>query len=149
MLGAAAVALAATATKVTTHQTQRGKVIAAGANGHTLYMFTHDQGKSSRCNGACAAGWPPLVTKGGTAAVKGSGVNAKLLGTTRRADGKIQVTYAGHPLYEYTGDTRAGQISGEGANVFGGHWYILSTSGKAIKPKSSGGGTCNPLCPGY
>jgi predicted lipoprotein with Yx(FWY)xxD motif len=147
MLAVAAVALAATATKVTTHQTKRGKVLAAGANGHTLYLFTHDQGKASRCNGGCAAGWPPLLTKGRAAAVTGSGVNAKLLGTTLRANGRIQVTYAGHPVYEYTGDTKAGQTSGEGANVFGGHWYMLSTSGKALKPKS--GGACNPLCPGY
>src|SRR5437588_3396589 len=148
MFAVVAAAIAASGTKVTTHQTTRGKVLAAAANGRTLYLFTHDSGKTSRCSGQCATAWPPLLTTSKPVAVKGSGVKATLLSTTRRSNGKLQVTYAGHPLYLYTGDTKAGQISGEGANVFNGHWYIVSTSGTAIKPKS-GGGLCNPLCPGY
>ena len=148
LLVAAAAAIAATGTGVTTHQTKRGKVLAAASNGHTLYLFVHDSGKTSRCYGQCATFWPPLLTNGKPVAAKGSGVNAKLLGTTRRTNGKLQVTYNGHPVYLYKLDTKAGQITGEGANQFGGKWYILSTSGNAIKPKSSGG-LCNPLCPGY
>ena len=75
-------------------------------------------------------------------------MDSKLLGTTRRTNGKLQVTYNGHPLYRYSPDTKAGQINGEGADQFGGRWYIVGTNGKAIKPKS-GGSVCNPLCPGY
>jgi predicted lipoprotein with Yx(FWY)xxD motif len=147
MLAIVAGAFAASGTKVSTHQTKRGKVLAAGSNGRTLYLFTHDNGKTSRCSGQCATAWPPLLTTGRPVAVKGSGVKGALLSTTRRSNGKLQVTYAGHPLYLYTGDTRAGQISGEGFNVFGGRWYIVSTSGSAIKPKS--GTVCTTLCQGY
>jgi predicted lipoprotein with Yx(FWY)xxD motif len=147
LLAAAAAAIAASGTRVTTHQTKRGKALAAASNGRTLYLFTYDKGKTSRCTGACAVSWHPLLTTGKPVAVTGSGVKAALLSTTRRSNGKLQVTYAGHPLYLYTGDTKPGQISGEGVNVFGGSWYIVSTSGNAVKPKS--GGICNPLCPGY
>jgi predicted lipoprotein with Yx(FWY)xxD motif len=134
----------AAATTVSTHQTKRGKVLAA-ANGHSLYLFAHDTGGKSSCYGPCARAWPPLLTGAHPFAAKGSGVNAKLLGTTRRNDGKLQVRYNGHPLYLYTHDTTAGQIKGEGANQFGGHWYLVGTSGSAVKPKS----LCNPLCPAY
>jgi len=145
---AAAVAHTAGATTVTTHQTNRGKVLAA-ANGHALYMFSHDSGTTSRCTGSCAKAWPPLLTKGRPVAGNGSGVNSKLLGTTRRADGTVQVVYDGHPLYLDAADSKAGQIHGEGANKFQGHWYLVGTSGRAVKPKSGGGGVCNPLCQNY
>jgi predicted lipoprotein with Yx(FWY)xxD motif len=139
----------AQATTVTTHQTKRGKDVAAG-NGRTLYLFTADKAGRSACNGACAATWKPLLASGRPAAAKGSGLKAKLLGTIRRANHSLQVTYNGHPLYEFTGDTKAGQISGEGANQFGGNWYIVNPSGNAVKPKASGGGNlCNPICQGY
>lgn len=132
------------ATTVSTHQTKRGKVLSA-ASGHALYLFAHDTGGKSSCYGSCAKAWPPLLTSGHPLAAKGSGVNAKLLGTTRRKDGKLQVSYNGHPLYLYTHDTAAGQIKGEGANQFGGHWYVVGASGNAVKPKM----LCNPLCPAY
>ena len=124
-----------------------GHILVDG-RGITLYDFPPDQGTKSVCYGACAALWPPLLTKGKPVAISGSGVNPKLLGTTRRTDGKLQVTYNRHPLYLYKPDSKAGQINGEGANQFGGRWYIVGTNGNAIKPKSSGG-LCNPLCPGY
>jgi predicted lipoprotein with Yx(FWY)xxD motif len=145
--GAAAAPAAhqASATTVSTHQTKRGKVLAA-SNGHALYLFAHDSGGKSSCYGSCAKTWTPLLTSGHPIAGKGSGVNAKLLGTTRRQDGKLQVTYNRHPLYMYSRDTAAGQIKGEGANQFGGHWYVVNTSGNAVKPNTS---VCNPLCPGY
>jgi predicted lipoprotein with Yx(FWY)xxD motif len=145
---AAPIARLAGATTVTTHQTKRGKDLAA-SNGHALYLFVHDKGTSSTCYGACAKAWPPLLTKGAPAAAKGSGVNPKLLGTTKRTGGTVQVTYHGHPLYEYAKDTKPGQINGEGANQFGGHWYLVNTSGNDVKPKSGGGSVCDPLCPGY
>src|SRR6266699_3335567 len=63
------------------------------SKGITLYDFPPDKGTTSVCYGACAALWPPLVTKGKP--VAGPGVRASLLGTTKRKDGKLEVTYAG------------------------------------------------------
>ena len=56
------------------------------------------------------------------------------LGTTKRPDGTTQVTYGGHPLYRYAGDTATGQTGGQGSKAFGGAWYVVSPSGKAIDP---------------
>jgi hypothetical protein len=60
-------------------------------------------------------------------------VNPKLLGTTSRNDGKIQVTYNGWPLYSYVRDSEPGQTKGEAANLFGAHWYVLNTKGQEVK----------------
>lgn len=141
------VARRAAAATLSTHNTKRGTVLAA-SNGHTLYMFTQDKGTTSECSGSCASVWLPLLTSGHAVAAKGSGVNSKLLGTTRRTNGQVQVTYHGHALYTYTHDKKPGQINGEGANQFGGRWYVLGTSGNPIKPKS-GGSACNPVCQSY
>ena len=129
----------ATAGKVTLHKTKLGSVLAT-RSGRTLYLFLKDRKGHSACYGQCAAYWPPLMKKGALRA--GSGVKAKLLGTTKRKNGKRQVTYKGHPLYLYTGDTAAGQLSGQGQNFFGGKWWALSASGKANKktPAAGGGG---------
>jgi len=142
----------ATSTTVTTHQTKRGADLAA-ANGHTLYMFTADKPGKSACTGSCTKVWPPLLSSGRPLAAKGSGVNAKLLGTIKRGR-VLQVTYHGHPLYLFNRDKAPGQITGEGAKQFGGHWYIVNTSGNPVKPKASSGGggggnLCNPICQGY
>ncbi len=85
----------------------------------------------SACAGACAAYWPPLLVKG-KPTVAGAAKKA-LLGTTRRADGTRQVTYAGHPLYLFAGDTRAGQTNGQDLHDFGAGWYVVSTAGKKIE----------------
>ncbi len=148
-LGAGAVAAATKPTVVTTHQTKRGKALAA-TNGHALYMSTADKAGKSECTGACAKTWLPLLTSSRPTAAAGSGVNAKLLGTIKRGGNVLQVTYNGHPLYVFTRDKSAGQINGEGANQFGGHWYLVNTSGNAVKPQpASGGVVCNPICQGY
>lgn len=125
-------------TTLTLHKTSLGKVLAT-SSGRTLYLYTPDPKGKSVCSGSCAAVWPPLLTKGKPRA--GTGVSAKLLGTIRRG-GKLQVTYAGHPLYSFTGDGKAGQTAGEG---YGGIWYAVSASGKKVTAKSastttSGGG---------
>jgi predicted lipoprotein with Yx(FWY)xxD motif len=150
LLGAlvgAAIASASSGTGVGTHNTKRGKVL-ANSHGFSIYMFKKDKqhGKST-CYGQCAKVWPPLLTSSKPVALRGSGVNPKLLGTTRRNDGKLEVTYNGWPLYLYIPDRKAGDINGEGANQFGAPWYLLNTAGNIVKPKS--GGVCNPLCPGY
>lgn len=149
-LGAGAVSAATKPTVVSTHQTKRGKVLAA-ADGHTLYMFSSDGAGKSECTGACAGTWIPLLSSSRPLAAAGSGVNAKLLGTIKRSSRVLQVTYNGHPLYRFTRDKSAGQITGEGANQFGGHWYLVNPTGNAVKPKAagSGGGLCNPVCQAY
>jgi predicted lipoprotein with Yx(FWY)xxD motif len=147
VLAGAAIASAAGGTSVGIHKTSRGKVLAT-AHGFSLYMFKKDkQGGKSTCYGQCAKVWPPLLTSGKPVAIKGSGVNSKLLGTTKRSDGKLEVTYNGWPLYLYVPDSKPGDDHGEGANQFGAPWYLLNTAGQIVKQKS--GGVCNPLCPGY
>lgn len=128
-------------TTVSTHQTKRGKDLAA-LNGHALYMFTADRAGASKCTGSCATTWRPLLTSARPVAAAGSGVNAKLLGTIRRANRALQVTYNGHPLYEFAGDRSAGEITGEGVSQFGGKWYIVNPSGNGVKPLSQG--SCAP-----
>lgn len=108
-----------------------GKYLVNGS-GRTLYLFLKDTGKTSKCTGACANAWPPLITSGTPKA--GSGVKASLLGTTRRSDGKLQVTYNGHPLYRYDDDKAAGQHHGQGLKEFGAKWYVVQASGKKLDP---------------
>jgi predicted lipoprotein with Yx(FWY)xxD motif len=129
----------ATAGRVTLHRTKLGKVLATGS-GRTLYLFMKDKNGHSACYGSCAKYWPPLMKKGALRA--GAGVKSKLLGTTKRKNGKLQVTYKSHPLYLYISDTGAGQVSGQGLNLSGGKWYVVSAAGKAIKAAApAGGGT--------
>jgi predicted lipoprotein with Yx(FWY)xxD motif len=109
-----------------------GKVIFA-SNNRVLYVFGADHGTTSKCYGVCASAWPPLLSKGATPSA-GAGLNAKLLGTSRRSDGSIQVTYGGHPLYYYSGDP-AGKIMCQAANMHGGFWYVVSADGSANKAK--------------
>lgn len=115
---------------VSLRSTALGKVLVT-ATGRTLYLFTHDRLGKSRCTGQCAAFWPPLYDSAKPLA--GAGVKASLLGRTRRADGRLQVTYAGHPLYRFVKDTRAGQTNGEGINHFGGLWWALDAKGRAVR----------------
>ena len=115
-------------TKLTLHQTSVGKAIAT-SSGVTLYLFKADHGKKSACYGKCASFWPPLMKKGKLSAAKG--VKAKLLGTTKRKNGKLQVTYKGHPLYRFKLDKGSGQDSGQGQDFFGGKWFVVSASGAA------------------
>ena len=61
------------------------------------------------------------------------GVNHSLVGTTKRADGSEQVTYAGHPLYLYVGDQKPGDATGEGLTDFGAGWDALTPAGAKIE----------------
>ena len=106
-----------------------GRILVDG-NGRTLYDFQPDVRGASTCYGACAALWPPLTTTGKPHA--GSGVAASLLGTTRRSDGKVEVTYGGHPLSYYVADSRRGETIGQGLNQFGAPWWVISPAGKEI-----------------
>ena len=117
-----------------------GKIL-VDSSGKTLYLFQADTGTKSTCSGACATAWPPLRVSGKPTA--GSGVKASSLGTTPRSDGQPQVTYNGHPLYGYQGDSGAGDTNGQNINGFGAEWYVLSPSGNAITTPASSSGTGN------
>jgi predicted lipoprotein with Yx(FWY)xxD motif len=106
-----------------------GKVLVNG-HGQTLYLFEKDKHGKSACYKGCAAGWPPALTTGKPKA--GKGVSASKLGTTKRKDGKLQVTYNGHPLYAYVGDSGPGQASGEGSKAFGAEWYVVNAKGNKV-----------------
>jgi predicted lipoprotein with Yx(FWY)xxD motif len=110
-------------------KTRIGRIL-VDSKGITLYDFVTDKGGVSGCYGACAALWPPLITKGKPHA--GPGVRASLLGTTKRKDGKLEVTYNHHPLYYFVTDRKPGQTTGQGVNQFGGPWWVLSPAGREI-----------------
>ena len=112
-----------------TTDSQLGRIL-ADASDRTLYLFEKDAGGRSACTDDCAAAWPPVLTDGEV--VAGDGVDQSLLGTTPRADGTTQVTYAGHPLYLFVQDTEPGQTNGQGSQSFGAGWYVVSPAGEGI-----------------
>lgn len=124
--------------KVLLRSTSLGSVL-VDSRGRTVYLFDADRAAKSACYTQCAAAWPPLLT--GSAPVAGPGVKQGLLRTTKRRDGKLQVVYAGHPLYFFSGDARGGQVNGEGIEHFGGGWYAVSAAGKKVAPAPAGGTT--------
>ena len=99
---------------VKTHKTSL-ETILVDARGRTLYLFMRDKRNKSSCSGACATNWPPLTTSGKPTA--GTGAKASLLGRAMRSDGRMQVTYNGHPLYRFSLDSSAGQTQGEGVDA--------------------------------
>ena len=101
-----------------------GRILFDG-RGFVLYGFTHDPRGRSTCTDACAHAWPPYTVKSRPPA-------SRLLGTTKRADGSLQVTYAGRPLYYYVGDRRPGQILCQNATEFGGVWRVVRPSGRLV-----------------
>jgi len=114
--------------------TKAGKVL-VGPNGRSVYLFEKDTSAKSECSGPCAKAWPPLTTTGNPSA--GTGVTAGMLGTTKRADGTLQVTYNGHPLYYFQGDKKAGTIAGQGLAAFGAEWYTVGASGTKVEKGES------------
>jgi predicted lipoprotein with Yx(FWY)xxD motif len=105
----------------------------ADDKGMTLYLFTKDTPNTSNCYDKCATAWPPLLTTGSP--VAGTGIDASKLGTTKRKDGSIQVSYAGWPLYYYANDAKAGDTTGQ--NV-GSVWFVISPAGEQVT-KTQGG----------
>ena len=121
---------AARSASVTARSSRYGRIVFDGS-GRALYLFSRDRAGRSSCSGACAKAWPPFLTKNAPKA--GAGLRASLLGTTRRIDGTLQVTYAGHPLYYYSGDLKPGQIKCQGVSNFGGLWRVVTPAGKAVR----------------
>jgi predicted lipoprotein with Yx(FWY)xxD motif len=118
--------------------------ILVDSQGRTLYLFRSDSGTKSACTGACAIEWPPLRATGKPTV--GGGATASILASSARSDGKPQVTYNGHPLYLYSGDTAAGQANGEG---IGNVWYASSAQGTAAMAGTGGGSRGNGGGGGY
>ncbi|UDY36316.1 COG4315 family predicted lipoprotein [Dermatobacter hominis] len=114
---------------VSVADTDLGQVL-VDAEGRTLYAFTPDSATKSVCTGGCAQAWPPTVANGTPTA--GDGVTAELTVITRD-DGTKQVAADGHPLYQYAGDTAAGETTGQGS---GGTWYVLSADGSLVKSEA-------------
>jgi len=114
--------------------TSLGKIL-TGANSRTLYLFEKDKGPTSTCNGSCAAVWMPFTSAGKPNA--GAGVDAAKLTTSKRSNGKLQVVYAGHPLYYFTSDTKAGDTKGQNLHEFGADWYVLDSTGTKVEKTSS------------
>ena len=106
-----------------------GQILVDGS-GRTLYLWVVDKSPSSVCYDACRNAWPPVLTTGKPLA--GTGVNASLLGTSARTDGQLEVVYNGHPLYYFIADKKAGDLTGQGINNFGGPWYVVSPSGNKV-----------------
>ena len=104
------------------------------SRGQTVYLFEKDEDGESYCSGACQAVWPPLETKAMPHA--GAGVDGAALGTFKRDDGGMQVSYHGHPLYYYAADASTpGKTKGEDVEQFGSTWYIVGPGGKSVEPE--------------
>jgi predicted lipoprotein with Yx(FWY)xxD motif len=126
-------------TVVGTRDAGAGPVLVDASN-HTLYTFT-----GGDCYGKCAEAWPPLIAKGQVLAKEDSRVDAGLLGTARRQDGELQVTYDDHPLYLY-GNEGPGDSLGQGTQEFGGKWTVVRVN-SSLKPQKAEK-SCEPNC-GY
>jgi predicted lipoprotein with Yx(FWY)xxD motif len=135
---------AAGGSAIAIRSTSLGKTL-VDANGRTLYLFKGDRHDVSTLSAAGAAVWPRFVPAGHVKAE--GGAQAALIGTTTSQSGAKQVTYAGHPLYYYVGDSKPGSTRGQGLNEFGALWYVLGSTGNAIThaPSTS---TAAPAAPG-
>jgi predicted lipoprotein with Yx(FWY)xxD motif len=135
-LAAVAVAqpAAQTTAQISLRTTKLGMVL-VNSSGRTLYLFAKDKNGKSACSGSCAKFWPPLLTH--AKPTTGSGLKAALIGTTKRSNGSLQITYNKHPLYTFALDTKAGQTKGEGNLAFGARWYVVSAKGTAIKASTN------------
>jgi predicted lipoprotein with Yx(FWY)xxD motif len=113
-----------------TTATGSGATFLTDGKGHAVYLWAKDTGTASQCSGACAGAWPPVLAAG-TVTAGGSAVMSDL-GTTTRSDGTKQVTYGGHPLYYFSGDSGAGMATGQGSDSFGAKWWLVAPSGTDV-----------------
>ncbi|HEX6021829.1 MAG TPA: hypothetical protein VFZ00_07530 [Solirubrobacter sp.] len=115
-------------TTVRAVRSQYGTIIANGA-GKAFYLFDKEHSRRSQCYGDCAAAWPPVLTKGRP--IAGRGIRKALLGTTRRRDGRLQVTYRGRPMYYYVADA-PGRVLCHDVFEFGGRWLVVQPNGRPV-----------------
>lgn len=142
----------ATSSTMITTKTSSGGSFLTNSAGRAVYLFMADSSGKSACNGACAAAWPPVIAASQPTAA--GSAQATDLGTITRSDGTKQVTYDGHPLYYFVGDTGPGTDKGQGVDGFGAKWWLVAPTGSSITtavtisgsgsapaaPPSSGGG---------
>ena len=122
--GASSPAPAATSTSAGLKTTTiGGTTVLTNAGGFTLYSFAPDTQTASKCYGNCAAYWPPVI---GT--VPASPILPGTVGTITRTSSARQLTYNGHPLYTYIGDSAPGQANGNNLNLNGGLWHEVRVS---------------------
>ena len=121
---------AATAAMVITTHAGSGGTFLSDGSGRTVYLWAKDPMNKSTCSGACASAWPPVTDSGKLTA--SGGAKAADLGTITLSDGTKQVTYDGHALYYYAGDSGAGQTNGQGSDSFGAKWWLVAPSGTQI-----------------
>jgi predicted lipoprotein with Yx(FWY)xxD motif len=114
--------------EITTADSQFGQAL-FDSDQRAIYYFDKEQTEMSECYGDCAVAWPPVLTEGEPQA--GGEADAKLLGTTERDDGSLQVTYAGRPLYYYVDDP-VGQIACHNVSEFGGLWLAVQPNGDPV-----------------
>jgi predicted lipoprotein with Yx(FWY)xxD motif len=121
-------------TVVTTRDTPLGRIL-VDAQGRTLYLFAKDSGPASACSGSCLTYWPAVVVTGQPQAA--GGASAASVGVITGSQGSKQLSYAGHPLYYFAGDSQAGQTGGQALDQFGAEWFVLDPSGSAVTAVSS------------
>ena len=152
--GSAAAGGSSSGSSVITTATASGGTILTDGSGRAVYLWAKDSGGMSSCTGACAGAWPP-VTASGTVTASG-GAKSSDLGTITRSDGTKQVTYDGHPLYYYVGDSGPGMSSGQGSDQFGAKWWLVAPTGSDVTASvssftvsggSSGSGGSAPAAP--
>jgi predicted lipoprotein with Yx(FWY)xxD motif len=118
-----------TATVIESHAGSAGSFL-TNASGRAVYLWAADSMNKSMCSGACAQAWPPVTSMGQVTAAHGA--NTADLGTITRSDGTKQVTYSGHPLYYFAGDSGPGQTNGQGSDSFGAKWWLVTPAGAKI-----------------
>ena len=151
--GSAAAGGSSSGSSVITTATASGGTILTDGSGRAVYLWAKDSGGMSSCTGACAGTWPP-VTPSGTVTASGSAKSSDL-GTITRSDGTKQVTYDGHPLYYFAGDSGPGMSSGQGSDQFGAKWWLVAPTGSDVTASvssftaggSSGSGGTAPTAP--
>jgi predicted lipoprotein with Yx(FWY)xxD motif len=136
----------ATGDAVSAQPTSLGTILVDG-RGRTVYVFANDKTNASTCTGACAADWP-AVQAPATLPTSLPGVSGAL-GLTIRSDDGHQLTVAGHPVYTFSGDSAPGQTNGQGVNLDGGVWTVVSPSGTPDANPTPVGRTTPAPGPGY
>ncbi len=136
----------ATATVIESHGGSAGSFLTNGS-GRAVYLWAADSMNKSTCSGACAGAWPPVTTTGKVTAADGA--KSADLGTITRSDGSKQVTYDGHALYYFAGDSGPGQTHGQGSDSFGAKWWLVAPAGTKITvaDAAAGAGSSSSTAP--
>ena len=138
--GTPASSASTTATVIESHAGSAGPFL-TNSSGRAVYLWAADSMNKSTCSGACAGAWPPVTTKGNVTAADGA--KTADLGTITRSDGSKQVTYDGHPLYYFAGDSGPGQTNGQGSDSFGAKWWLVAPAGTKITVADAAAGAGN------